>query len=368
MEYMLQLNNIRAKIANHRNQIDRAITRVIDSGWVILGSEVQEFERKFAAFLQASYCIGVANGTDAIELALRAMDIAPGDFVATVANAGMYTTTALLAIGAQPYFMDVDLETKCASLVEVKRAIDAGVKAVVITHLYGYATPEIALIVEYCNAKGVRLLEDCAQAHGARINKQCVGTFGDAASFSFYPTKNLGALGDGGAIVTNNEEIAEKIRLLRTYGWSDKYNVVLNGARNSRLDEIQAAVLSELLTSLDAMNTKRREIANRYSESIIHPHIEVPRSEGECYVAHLYVIRTSRRGKLMSYLKQHKIASDIHFPIPDYKQPIFKNAFSGTHLTATEILAGEVLTLPCYPELSDDEVNFIITVINDWPL
>ncbi len=263
-----QINDLSAKINTYQTQIRTSIDRVLARGWLVLGPEVEQFERAFAAYLGIGYCMGLANGTDAIELALKAIGISPGDRVATVANAGMYTTTAVLTIGAEPHFMDVDLDTRVVTLDEVRKAIQAGVKAVVVTHLYGLAIPEMTAIADYCAQKNIFLIEDCAQAHGAQIDGRYVGTFGVASSFSFYPTKNLGALGDGGAVVTHHPQLAEKLRQLRQYGWIKKYSVEMAGARNSRLDEIQAAVLLGLLPHLDEANNRRREIAARYSTSI----------------------------------------------------------------------------------------------------
>ncbi len=360
------LNNLSARIARHRTQIKASIDRVMASGWLVLGPEVKQFEQSFAAFLGASHCVSLANGTDAIELALKAMGIGSGDYVATVANAGMYTTTAILAIGAEPYFMDINPDTRGAPLAEVERSIEAGVKAVVVTHLYGLALPEIELIAEYCAGKSIPLLEDCAQAHGAQVNGKRVGTFGDAASFSFYPTKNLGALGDGGAVVTSNPKLAEKVGLLRQYGWTSKYRVEMAGARNSRLDEMQAAILSEFLPHLDEDNARRREIAAHYSEAICHPDITVPQAGGADYVAHLYVIRSQQRDALSEHLRLLNIASDVHYPIPDYRQPVFGERFADIGLKNTERLANEVLTLPCYPEMTDAEVDNVIAAVNRW--
>lgn len=363
---MQQINNLLARITKHQTQIKASIDRVIASGWLVLGPEVKQFEQSFAAFLGASYCVSLANGTDAIELALKSMGIGFGDRVATVANAGMYSTTAILAIGADPYFMDVDIDTRGATLAEVARAVEAGVQAVVVTHLYGLAIPGIAQISQYCTQKGVPLLEDCAQAHGSLVNGKRVGTFGDAASFSFYPTKNLGALGDGGAVVTCNPKLAEKVGLLRQYGWTSKYRVEVAGARNSRLDEMQAAILSGFLSDLDATNTRRREIALRYSALIRHSDVLVPQAGGAEYVAHLYVVRSSRRDALRNHLRIKDIASDVHYPIPDYQQPLFGDRFADTRLENTERLIREILTLPCYPEMSNEEVDHVIAAVNSW--
>lgn len=364
---MQQINNLTTRINKYQAKIKDAIDRVIASGWVILGPEVKRFEQQFADYHGVKHCVTLANGTDAIELALKALGVVAGDSVATVANAGMYTTTAILAIGAEPVFMDVDLDTRGATLAEVTRAVESGVRAVVVTHLYGLAIPEIAQIAGYCARMGVPLLEDCAQAHGAQINGQRVGTFGDASSFSFYPTKNLGALGDGGAVVTNRPEIAEKVGLLRQYGWTSKYTVAVQGARNSRLDEMQAAILAEFLPFLDEANARRRQIAARYSAHIVHPSVMLPKEGGEEYVAHLYVIRSPRRDSLREHLRTLAIASEVHYPIPDYRQPVFADGFSNIHLGVTEQLSGEILTLPCYPEMSDEQVDCVIAAVNGWP-
>ncbi|MBA2710828.1 MAG: DegT/DnrJ/EryC1/StrS family aminotransferase [Tatlockia sp.] len=365
---MQQINNLSARMAQHQELITAAANRVIASGWWVLGPECKHFEQSFSSYIGANHCIGVANGTDAIELALKALNLNPGDKVATVANAGMYTTSALLTISAGPIFMDVDPETFCVSLAEVKRAVEHGVKVVVVTHLYGQAVPEIVQIAQYCAENDICLIEDCAQAHGAEVNGRRVGSFGIAATFSFYPTKNLGALGDGGAVVTNSDKIAEQIKMLRQYGWTSKYKVELAGARNSRLDEIQAAILSEFLPLLNQSNQRRREIAARYSQYISHPHIKVPAKGGLDYVAHLYVILTSRRDDLRKHLQTSDIASDVHYPIPDYRQPIIKERFANVYLPNTEKLASKILTLPCYPELTDTEVDLVIEALNGWQL
>ena len=363
---MQQINNLAAKINAFETQIKASIQRVVVSGWVILGPEVKRFEAAFAEYLKASHCITVANGTDAIELALKALGIQKNDQVATVANAGMYTTTSILAIGATPLFMDVELDTQVVTLASVKNAIASGAKAVVVTHLYGLAIPEIQEIASYCAAQKIALLEDCAQAHGAEHNGQRVGTFGDASSFSFYPTKNLGALGDGGAVVTNSAAIAQRVAQLRQYGWSSKYCVELDGARNSRLDEMQAAILLEFLPHLDKGNERRRQIAARYRTEIQHNQIQHPQDHGSASVAHLYVIQSAKRDALKLHLREAQIASDVHYPIPDYKQPVFEQRYADLSLENTEHLAKVILTLPCYPEMTNEEVSKVIAAVNGW--
>lgn len=363
---MLQINNLAERINKYKPEISDAVSRVINSGWLILGPEVKRFENEFAEYNGARHCITLANGTDAIELALKALGVAEGDTVATVANAGMYTTTALLAIGARPYFMDVESRTHNVTLQEVEKALAFGVKAMVVTHLYGLAVEEIDRIAARCSEQGVPLLEDCAQAHGARVNGRRVGTFGTAASFSFYPTKNLGALGDGGAVITNDDAIAQRVMGLRQYGWSSKYKVELANARNSRLDEIQAAILLEFLPSLDACNGLRRNIASLYGEKIDNPHLVPTKVNDESYVAHLYVVHVCHRDSLRAHLKNAGVASDIHYPIPDYKQPIFEDKYQSLHLDNTEQLSKEVLTLPCYPEMTVAQVNQVVNTVNSW--
>lgn len=362
----IPVNSLAQHLARYKEEILSASTRVIDSNWLVLGPELQNFERSFADYLGTDHCIGVANGTDAIELALRAFGVGPGDRVATVANAGMYTTTALMAIGANPVFMDVDLKSRNVSVDAVQMTLKSGVKAVVVTHLYGLITPDIEAIAKLCDQHNVPLLEDCAQAHGAAIGSRRAGSFGRAASFSFYPTKNLGALGDGGAIVTNHADIAEKVMLLRQYGWTTKYRVGMHGARNSRLDELQAAILSVFLPNLDESNRFRREIASQYSKTIKHPDVITPPVYGNEYVAHLYVIRCKNRDALRAHLQSHGIATDVHYPVPDHKQEIFGNQFAAESLPNTELLCDEILTLPCFPEMTPAQVEHVVTAINTW--
>lgn len=363
---MLPINDLAARIGAFRTQIKAATDRVIDSGWLVLGPEVKRFEAAFAAYVGVDHCLGVANGTDAIELGLRATGIAAGDHVATVANAGMYTLTAMSPIGAQPFFMDVALDSQLVTRAEVQRAIAAGVKAIVVTHLFGRVVPDMAGIAEDCRSAGVMLLEDCAQAHGARQQGKQAGSFGDVASFSFYPTKNLGALGDGGAIVTGNVNVARRAALLRQYGWTEKYKVEVEGAGNSRLDEVQAAILSEFLPHLDRMNARRRDIAGLYNHLIKHQGVSLPDVNGEEYVAHLYVLRCTNRDDLRAHLRAKGIASDVHYPIPDHHQPVAGARYFDVTLPYTERLVKEILTLPCYPEMDDKTVALVADAINGW--
>lgn len=360
------INDLSVRLKQNHTQITHVIDTILQSGWIVLGPKVQQFEKEFAEYNDTNYCISLANGTDAIELGLKALGVLKGAKVATVANAGMYTTTALLAIGALPLFMDVDSITKNTTFEQVKQAINNGANAVVVTHLYGLACPEIEQIAQYCKAQNIPLFEDCAQAHGALVNDKKVGSFGDAASFSFYPTKNLGALGDGGAVVCNNKTIAETVKQLRQYGWTTKYHVELEGARNSRLDEIQAALLSLFLPSLDVNNEKRRQIAKAYKKGIHNKYVSLPPIGAANDVVHLYVITSTQRDALKAHLKTLDIASDVHYPIPDHKQKLCHSLFNGIKLPVTEQLANEILTLPCYPEMTNEQVELVIAGVNSW--
>ena len=363
---MIQINDLLARVNPHQDQIAECIQRVVSSGFFILGPEVNNFESMFAAYLGSSYCASTANGTDAIEIGLRSLGVGPGDRVATVANAGMYATTAILAIGAIPYYMDVDMETMVVSLEEVNKAVKVDVDAIVVTHLYGLAIPEIKNIALLAKENGVPLLEDCAQAHGAMRNGKKVGTFGDVGCFSFYPTKNLGALGDGGAICTSDQGLAESIKRLRQYGWKEKYSVELLGARNSRLDEIQAAILAYFLPMLDNSNSKRQAIAERYSSEIKNSEVLCNSRNEEGYVAHLYVVRSKKRESLKSHLHRLGVNSDVHYPIPDHQQVAIKKRYEQIELKNTEQLSREVLTLPCYPEMNSSDVSKVIDAVNSW--
>ena len=289
---MVKFNNLSLKLKN--NKILTVFDRVIKSGLLILGSEVKNFETAFANYLKIDHCITVANGTDAIEIGLKSGGVKPNDKVATVANAGAYTTTSILAIGASPIFMDIDEKTMLTSFEQVKKAYSKGARAVVITHLFGSICPDIVKISKFCEKNNVLLFEDCAQCHGLELDGKKAGTFGNIASFSFYPTKNLGALGDGGAIVTNNHKYADLARSLRQYGWSKKYYISNQGGRNSRLDELQAAVLLLFLPDLDKSNKKRRHVAYRYNNEIKNSNIDLPNFDTLNSVFHLYVVKSKK--------------------------------------------------------------------------
>lgn len=366
---LIPINDLRRYSLDVMARLLPEAERVLASGHFVLGARVREFEAEFAAYCGVAHCVGVANGTDALELGLRALGIGSGDHVLLAANAAMYGTSALIAIGAVPVFVDVDASTSLLTDTLLQAAIDGAARrprAVIVTHLYGRLAP-MRPILSLCKRLGIAVLEDCAQAHGAR-NAEGVraGAFGDIASFSFYPTKNLGAIGDGGAVVCSDEDLAAKARQLRQYGWSRKYTNELPGGRNSRLDELQAAFLSALLPDLDARNSRRREIANRYSREIRHPEVQVPAPAGNDYVAHLFVVQCIQRDRLVAHLHAANIGSDIHYPIPDHRQPVHGDRFTAISLPTTERLCERVLTLPCFAEMTDAEVDRVIAACNTW--
>lgn len=353
-----------AQKANQGMDFSNAIHRVMNRHWYVLGEEVVNFEREFAQYIGVQHCITVANGTDALELALRGLGVAKNDRVVTVANAGFYSSTAIHAIGAAPLYIDVDEETLTMSPDKLEHVIHQKPKAVIVTHLYGQLADMDAL-KRLSDQADIPLVEDCAQAHGAQRDGQQAGSFGAVACFSFYPTKNLGALGDGGAIVTRDTDLAARIRALRQYGWSQKYCVAAPGGRNSRLDELQAAILREKLPNLQRWNAERRHIAQRYNRAFAALPLRCPSSLTEDYAAHLYVARIDQRDAFRAFLESSGIGTDVHYPIPDYRQPAY--AVPGFDLLkVTEAAAQTVVSLPCFPGLTDDEVERVVRAVCDY--
>lgn len=353
-----------ASKANANLDLAGAVSAVIESHWYVLGNQVKQFEAAFAQYVGVTECISVANGSDALELALKGVGVLAGDKVVCVANAGFYSSTAIHAVGAAPLYADIDPDTLTLCPKSLASLIADGPKAIIVTHLYGLLA-DMTAILEVAGRAGIPVIEDCAQSHGARRNGKSAGASGTVACFSFYPTKNLGALGDGGAVATSDEGVASRIRQLRQYGWSAKYTVAVPGGRNSRLDEIQAAILSVKLPHLDAWNAERRRIALRYNEAFADLPLRLPASTGADYVAHLYVVRTPQRSELAEYLKGQGITSDIHYPIPDHKQPAYP-VTQNSSLEHTERACEEVLSLPCFPGLGDEEVERVIAAVQTF--
>ncbi|WP_203981149.1 DegT/DnrJ/EryC1/StrS family aminotransferase [Planosporangium flavigriseum] len=360
------MNDLVAHNASLADELSDAVMRVLNSGWYILGREVKAFEEAFAAYCGVPFAIGVANGTDALELALAGVGVGRGDRVALVANAGGYGTSAVNALGAVGVYVDVDLDTQLIDASALDRVLaGADIRAVIVTHLYGRLA-DMAELMAVADRHGVKVVEDCAQAHGASRDNRRAGSFGHVAAFSFYPTKNLGALGDAGAVVTGDAAIAERVGRLRQYGWDRKYHMTLAPARNSRLDEVQAAVLSVKLPHVDAWNARRIALASFYAEAITHPKVALPAVDGTSYVAHLYVVRTTDRDDLAAHLRAEGVPCEVHYPYPDHRQPAAGDRYAGVSLPTTEQLCAEVLTLPCYPEMSDADAEHVAAAVNRW--
>jgi dTDP-4-amino-4,6-dideoxygalactose transaminase len=350
-------------LSRHNGPLDgklrAAIDRVLRSGYYILGPETRAFEQEFADYLGAACAVGVGNGTDALELALRALNVGPGDHVVTVANAGMYAGTAIRAVGATPRYIDVDAEHMLLDANLLPDAVTAQTRAIIVTHLYGRMA-DIEAVMAFARARRIPVIEDCAQAHGASRSGRRAGAWGDLAAFSFYPTKNLGALGDGGMIAVNDPSLVEPVRALRQYGWSGKYHVTHRGGSNSRLDELQAAILRAKLPYLDGWNARRREIAAQYCAGLADCGWHLPAGGGAESVAHLFVIRTPGRDKVRAALSAAGIATDIHYPVPDHWQAAYRGSDEAA-LPVTEHICAQLLSLPCFPEMTDDEVQFVVT-------
>lgn len=359
--------NPKAQYLAHKSEIDAAINRVLDSGRYILGSEVSAFEQEFAGYLGGDHAIGVGSGTEALHLALEACGVKPGDEVITVSHTAVATVAAIQLCGAKPVFVDIDPAHYTLDPARLEPAITENTRVVIPVHLYGQPA-DLDPITKIAHKHGILVLEDCAQAHGAIYRDRRVGTWGDMACFSFYPTKNLGALGDGGMVVTSNSDLAERVRLLREYGWRDRY-VSGIGGWNSRLDEIQAAVLRVKLKFLDVDNSRRIELASAYArelESI--PALTLPKERpGAKQVFHLYVIRSSQREGLRAHLGKNGIGSLIHYPVPVHQQPAYTDyAPDEGELRHTELAAQEVLSLPMYPELSSERQQLVIQALQSF--
>jgi dTDP-4-amino-4,6-dideoxygalactose transaminase len=344
-----------------KEEIDAAVARALASGAYILGPECTAFEGEFAAWLGAPHALGCANGTDALVLALKALGAGPGDLVATVSHTAVATVAAIELTGAAPVLLDIDPETYTLDPDELEALLEgptgAAVKAVVVVHLYGQAAAMDA-IVAIAARHGVAVVEDCAQAHGARFHGRAVGTFGTVAAFSFYPTKNLGAFGDGGAATTADPAIAASIAALRQYGWDRDRSSVRPGL-NSRLDEIQAAILRVKLRGLDAANARRRAIADAYDEALAGTSLLRPRrAPGREHVFHQYVVRCAERDAVRTRLSQAGIGTAIHYATPVHRQPAYlgRTALGPAGCRVTETVASEILSLPMHPHLDDSAV------------
>jgi dTDP-4-amino-4,6-dideoxygalactose transaminase len=362
---MILCSNPGAQYFAHREEIDAAISRVLTGGRYILGPEVEAFEREFASFCGVGFAIGVGSGTEALHVALVAAGIGPGHEVVTVAHTAVATAAAIRMAGATPVFVDIDAATYTIDPALIERALSERTRAIVPVHLYGQPA-ELDPILEIAGRRGLMVIEDCAQAHGARYRGKRVGSLGDLGCFSFYPTKNLGAIGDGGMIVTSSAEHARRIRLLREYGWAERYVSTTEGW-NSRLDELQAAVLRAKLRHLDADNLRRRELARRYDDELRLEGLRLPVTrEDREHVYHLYVVASPRRDEMQAHLQERGIGALIHYPVAVHRQPAYARDSEGARLPETERAASTVLSLPMYPELTPDEQSIVIEAVRSF--
>ena len=359
--------NPKASYLTYKKEIDQAILNVLDSGLYILGTEVNNFEHEYAKWNGVSNAISVANGTDAIELALRAADIGNGDYVLTVSHTAVATVSAIRRCGATPLFVDIDENyTMCTSSLDkaLKSCSEKQLKAIVVVHLYGQMA-DMPLILELAKQYNLTVIEDCAQAHGAELQGIKAGAWGDYGCFSFYPTKNLGAIGDGGIVVTNNSEAASRIREIREYGWKERYISSTEGI-NSRLDELQAAILRIKLRNLDNDNNSRRKIAAVYRNLLTgNSNITLPAEvQNTKHVYHQFVIQCDSQQTLLEELKRTGIYLGIHYPQPVHTQPAYSlKEYKPVSLSKTESISSRILSLPMFPELVEGDAVKVATEI-----
>ena len=354
-----------------RPEMDAAAKRVLDSGWYLLGRECEAFEGEFAAYCGVKHAIGCANGLDALKLVVKAMGIGPGDEVIAPANTYIASLIAISANGAAPVLVEPGIGTYLIDPAKIEEKVTSRTKAIMVVHLYGRVCAMDA-ISAIAKRHGLKVIEDCAQAHGATFGDRRVGALGDAAGFSFYPGKNLGCLGDGGAVTTNDDELAKKVRALRNYGSDVKYHFPYRGT-NSRLDEIQAAWLRVKLPHLDADNARRAEIAARYCREIVNPAVTLPSTSQPLNLStsqlsnvwHVFPVRTERRDAFQAYLTEKDIQTVIHYPIPPHRQPAYTE-WHDLRLPITEKIHGTIISLPISPVMTDAEVGEVIAVVNSW--
>jgi len=356
--------DLRAQTDELREEIDTAMGQVVSDCNFVLGEQVVDFEKNFAAWCECEYSIGVASGLDALKLVLRALDIGSGDEVITVSHTFIATALAISSVGATPVLVEVNPDDYTMDSRTLEAAITARTKADIPVHLYGQ-TADMDPILEIANRHGLKVIEDACQAHGARCGGRRAGSMGDAAAFSFYPGKNLGAFGDGGAVTTNDALLAERIRTLRNYGSARKYYHDELG-ENSRLDTLQATVLNVKLKTLDDWNTRRRAIADRYSEQLTGVgDLVLPRAREKAeHVFHLYVVQTGRRDELQQHLKEQGVDSLIHYPVPVHVQKAYAEAgWQSGDFPVTEKLAGRILSLPMSPVMTEDQIEGVVQAV-----
>lgn len=347
----------------YQSEFEEKALSVLRSGWYVLGNEVSEFEKEFANYVGAKYCVGLASGLDALWIAFRVLGIGKGDEVIVQGNTYIASVMGITINGATPIFVEPD-ENYGIDVEKIEEKITDKTKAILVVHLYGMAS-KMDKIVELCKRYKLKLVEDCAQSHGACFNGKMTGTFGDVGCFSFYPSKNLGAFGDAGAVVVNDSELASKFRIFRNYGSEKRYHNKVVGA-NSRLDELQAGLLRVRLKHLDELTEEKIKIAKKYSDGINNEKIILPKlSEGASGVWHQYVIRCQEREKLIEYLNSKGIGTIIHYPIPPHLSEAYQYlGYTRGTFPITELYSNTVLSIPMYNGMTDDEQNYVIDAIN----
>jgi dTDP-4-amino-4,6-dideoxygalactose transaminase len=362
---ILQANPHTSYLA-YQKEIDEAIHRVLNSGSYILGREVSAFEEEFATFIGVPHAIGVGNGTDALELALRACNIGPGDEVITVSHTAVATVAAVELVGATPVFVDIETGSYLMDPRQIEAAMSPRTKAILPVHLYGRPA-NLPAIVKIARKHGLRLIEDCAQSHGASLNGVKTGAWGDMAAFSFYPTKNLGALGDGGLVVARDSHLSEQVRQLREYGWKQRY-VSDQPGMNSRLDEMQAAILRVKLRHLNHDNERREQLAQVYLDALNGSCLRLPAGAPEgVHAWHLFVVAHQHRDELLAFLRERGIGTGIHYPVPVHLQPAYRHRLSlRLPVPNTEKAAVQVLSLPLYPELPVESAERVAHAVLEW--
>ena len=362
---MILCANPLAQFQSHQAEIEKAALRVMRGPRYILGPEVEALEREFASYVGVSHAIGVANATDAIELTLRALGIGRGDEVITVSHTAVATVAGIEAAGATPVLVDTEPDYYTLRADQLEEVLSKKTKVVMPVHLYGQAA-DLGSILEFCKKHGLKMVEDVSQAHGATWRGQRLGSFGDAGCFSSYPTKNLGAIGDGGLITVKDPQLAQKIRMMREYGWRERYISEIPG-RNSRLDELQAAILRIKLRHLDADNRKRRQLAESYTKLLNSSGLALPKTRADSeHVYHLYVVKSRERTKFLEALKAKDIHAGIHYPVPIHKQPAYqKRIRTARSMQISETLAAEVLSLPLYPEITNQQLNEVVRALRE---
>ena len=364
---MIPFSDPYASYQSHKNEIERAITRVLESGWYVLGQEVESFEQEFSDFHGHDFhSVGVANGTDAIALALKALGLNEGDEVVTASHTAVASVAGIEQAGCRPVFADIDPLTRCLCPQSLQSRISDRTKAIIPVHIFGQPCDMIR-IMEIAKEFDLSVVEDCSQAHAAETNGKKMGTFGDLATYSCYPTKNLGALGDGGVILSRTKHCAEELGRLRQYGWDDNRESLSPGF-NSRLDEIQAAILRVKLKHLPHDNEKRRRIADQYDMAFRDLPLTLPQRENdEKHAMHLYVVECEDRDALMSYLRKKKIGANLHYPLPVHRHTAYECRLRGSNdLPATDAFYKSHLTLPMFPELPEESVDWITKCTRDW--